>query len=102
MEKRKPTYSLDAIRAAFASPGTLNRTVTAEDGAADLGMDDLDVVNVIQSLSHKDFDKSMTSIANNAVWQDVYKPIVAERMIYVKFTLDQQKELLLISFKEAE
>lgn len=101
MEKRKPHYSLDAIRTAFANPNTLNRTVTAEGGAADLGMDDLDVVNVIQGLSHKDFDKSMTSIADNSVWQDVYKSIVAERTIYVKFTLDQQKELLLISFKEA-
>jgi len=43
----------------------------------------------------------MTSISDHTVWQDVYKPTVAERTVYVKFTLDQQKELLLISFKEA-
>lgn len=101
MEKRKPHYSLDAIRAAFADPNSINRTVSAEEGAADLGMDDLDVVAVIQALSHADFEKSMTSMADHTVWQDVYKPTVAERTIYVKFTLDQQKELLLISFKEA-
>jgi motility quorum-sensing regulator/GCU-specific mRNA interferase toxin len=100
MEKRRPHYSLDAIRAAFADAEKLNRTVTAEEGAADLGMDDLDVVAVIQALSHADFDKSMTSIADHTVWQDVYKPTVAERTVYVKFTLDDHKEYLLISFKE--
>jgi len=64
-------------------------------------MDDGDVVALIQSLSLANFDKSMTSISDHTVWQDVYKPTVAERTVYVKFTLDQQKELLLISFKEA-
>ena len=43
----------------------------------------------------------MTSHSNHKVWQDVYKPAVAERRLYVKFTLDGRKEFLLISFKEA-
>lgn len=59
------------------------------------------MVALIQSLSPANFDKSMTSIADHKVWQDVYKPTVVERTVYVKFTLDAQKELLLISFKEA-
>lgn len=101
MEKRKPHYSLDEIKAAFADPDSLNRTVTAADGADDLGMEDSDVVAVIQALHRADFDKSMTSREDHTVWQDVYKPTVAKRIIYVKFTLDGQKELLLISFKEA-
>jgi motility quorum-sensing regulator/GCU-specific mRNA interferase toxin len=101
MEKQKPHYDLKAIKAAFSDPNKLNRTVTAEDGAADLGMQDSDVVGVIQALKHpKDFDKSMTSHKDHSVWQDVYKPTVAERTIYVKFTLDDRKEFLLISFKE--
>jgi hypothetical protein len=37
----------------------------------------------------------MTSIANHRVWQD------EGRELYVKFTLDSQGALLLISFKEA-
>ena len=101
MEKQKPHYFLDAIKAAFADPDRLNRTVTAADGADDLGMDDADVVDVIQALRPADFDKSMTSHSHHTVWQDVYKPTVAERTIYVKFTLDAQKAFLLISFKEA-
>ena len=101
MEKRKPHYSLEAIKTAFADPDGLNRTVTAADGADDLGMEDADVVAVIQALRRSDFDKSMTSHDDHTVWQDVYKPAVAERTLYVKFTLDYEKELLLISFKEA-
>ena len=101
MEKQKPHYSLNAIKAAFANAYGLNRTVTAADGADDLGMDETDVVDVIQALRPADFDKSMTSHSDHTVWQDVYKPTVAERTIYVKFTLDDRKEFLLISFKEA-
>jgi motility quorum-sensing regulator / GCU-specific mRNA interferase toxin len=65
-------------------------------------MDDETVVAVIQALTGSDFEKSMTSSANHKVWQDVYKPTTADgRTLYVKFTLDERKELLLISFKEA-
>ena len=43
----------------------------------------------------------MTSMADHRVWQDVYKPNVGGRTLYVKFTLDAQSRLFLISFKEA-
>ena len=56
---------------------------------------------VIQALSRKDFDKSMTLLADQRVWQDVYKPKFGGRMLYVKFTFDAQGALLLISLKEA-
>jgi motility quorum-sensing regulator / GCU-specific mRNA interferase toxin len=54
----------------------------------------------VQALSRADFDKAMTSYADPTVWQDVYKPAAAGRALYVKFTLDAQKALMLISFKE--
>jgi len=93
-EKRKPEHDLANIKSAFADPKILNRTFTAKQGADALGMDDDAVVAVIQGLSPRDFDKSMTSMAAHRVWQDVYRPRVKERELYVKFTL-------LISFKEA-
>jgi motility quorum-sensing regulator/GCU-specific mRNA interferase toxin len=74
--------------------------MTAADGAYDLAVDDQAVVDVIARLTTADFDKSMPSEINPAIWQDVYKPIVGGRELYVKFTLDAQGELLLISFKE--
>jgi motility quorum-sensing regulator / GCU-specific mRNA interferase toxin len=64
-------------------------------------MDDDAVVAAIRGLSGGDFDKSMTSIVDHRVWQDVYKPQVEARRLCVKFTLDDQGALLMINFKEA-
>ena len=101
MEKRKPHYALETIKAAFADAASLNRSFVSRQGADELDMDDAAVVAVIQGLSAGDFDKSMTSMADHRVWQDVYKPSVGRRTIYVKFTLDAQQAPFLISFKEA-
>lgn len=101
MEKLKQHYALADIQAAFADPVSLNRSFVSRQGADDLGMDDSEVVAVIQALTLTDFEKSMTSIANHKIWQDVYKPNVEGRTLYVKFTLDARDALFLISFKEA-
>ena len=101
MEKLKPHYGLATIKAAFADPSSLNRSFVSKQGADDLAMDDAVVVAVIQGLSNADFEKSMTSLADHRVWQDVYKPRVSGKVLYVKFTLDAQQSLFLISFKEA-
>jgi motility quorum-sensing regulator/GCU-specific mRNA interferase toxin len=99
---RHPHYPLKAIRTAFADAARLNRTMTAADGAEELGMDEQAVVDVIGGLTTGDFDKSMPSEIDPATWQDVYKPVIEGRELYVKFTLDAQGQLLLISFKENE
>lgn len=101
MEKLKQHYALADIKAAFDDPARLNRSFVSKQGADDLGMDDAEVVAVIQGLELGDFEKSMTSIADHRVWQDVYKPNVGTRTLYVKFTLDAHGALFLISFKEA-
>jgi len=76
--------------------------MTAAEGAEDLGMDEQAVVDVIAGLTAQDFDKSMQSDRDPTIRQDVYKPAVDGRELYVKFTLDAQGGLLLISFKENE
>jgi motility quorum-sensing regulator / GCU-specific mRNA interferase toxin len=101
MEKLRPHYRLATIQAAFAEPSSLNRSFVSKQGADDLDMDDAAVVAVIQGLSNSDFEKSMTSLADHRVWQDVYKPSVRGRRLYVKFTLDARGALFLISFKGA-
>ena len=100
--RRQPHYPLKTIKAAFADATRMNRTMTAADGAEELGMDEQAVVDVVAGLTGRDFDKSMPSDINPAIWQDVYKPIIEGQELYVKFTLDTQGELLLISFKENE
>src|SRR4051794_22922153 len=97
--RRQAHYPLKAIKAAFSDPTRMNRTMTAAEGAEDLGMDELAVIDVVASLTRRDFEKSMPSDVNPEIWQDVYKPIIDGREVYVKFTLDARGELLLISFK---
>lgn len=99
---RQPSYPLQTIKAAFSDVTRINRTLTAVEGAEDLGIDEQGVVDVVAGLTSRDFDKSMPSDINPAIWQDVYKPIIDGRELYVKFTLDTRGELLLISFKENE
>ena len=98
--RRRPRYPLRSIKAAFADARRLNRTMSATDGAEALGMDEQTVIDVIAGLTAEDFEKSMPSETDPSIWQDVYKPLVAGIELYVKFTLDAQGELLLISFKE--
>src|ERR1700730_15916456 len=99
MRGRRPRYSLARIKAAFADAARLNRTLSAAEGAEELGMDGQAVVDVIASLTAEDFEKSMPSERDPAIRQGVYKPVVDGRELYVKFRLDAQRGLLLMSFK---
>ena len=99
-EKRRPTYDLAAIQAAFRTPDALVATGSAIRGAAELGMGRADIVAAIQGLGKADFRKSMTSYADHRVWQDVYHARTAWGVVYVKFTAGAVTEFLLLSFKE--
>ncbi len=101
MEKRKPHYALADLKAAFADPARLNRSFMSKQGADALGMDNAAVVATIQALVVANFEKSMTSHADHRIWQDVYRPKAGGTDLYVKFTVDAQNALFLISFKEA-
>jgi motility quorum-sensing regulator/GCU-specific mRNA interferase toxin len=101
-QKRKPTYDLDAFRAAFASPDTINVTGTALRGAAAIGYGRAEIVSVIQTMRRSHFYKSMTAYADHRAWQDVYHVPSPAGLLYVKFTADAVTEFLLLSFKEKD
>ena len=60
MDKLRPTYDLDAIKAAIGSVDTLAMTTTALRDASELGFDRAAVVEVIAGIDRKMFVKSMT------------------------------------------
>lgn len=99
MEKRKPHYSLASIKATFATEASLRMTVTARNTAFALGILQSGVVTIIQSMTREQFYKSMTSLADPRIWQDVYHVPVESTVLYVKFTTDAEGYLV-ISFKE--
>jgi motility quorum-sensing regulator / GCU-specific mRNA interferase toxin len=100
MEKKKPTYDLNAFKAAFSTVEKLNVTGTALRTAFSLGFGRNDMVATIQKMDRRHFQKSMTSHANHRVWQDVYHVPVDDMVLYVKYTADVVTEFRLLSFKE--
>jgi motility quorum-sensing regulator/GCU-specific mRNA interferase toxin len=99
VEKRRPRHSLAGIKAEFSEVAALRITRTALTCASALDISLEDVVAVIQSLTAKDFYKSMTSQVASSIWQDVYHATWRGTALYVKFTTDREGYLV-ISFKE--
>jgi motility quorum-sensing regulator/GCU-specific mRNA interferase toxin len=101
-EKRKPTYDLEAFKAAFSSVGKLAITTKARRSAAALGFSSAEIVATIQTMQREHFYKSMTAYADHRLWQDVYHVPSPVGVLYVKFTADVITEFLLLSFKEKD
>ena len=99
MEKRRPTYDLAAVQAAFAEPGKLAITTSAFRDAVALGFDRSAIIGTIQSMNRTMFVKSMTTFADYRVWQDVYHVPVGELVLYVKFQADVVTEFRVLAFK---
>jgi len=100
VEKRKPTYDLEAFKAVFDSVEKLAVTGKALRSAAALGFGRIEIVRTIQAMQRRHFYKSMTRYGNNQLWQDVYHVPSPVGVLYIKFTADAVTEFLLLSFKE--
>ena len=98
-EKRKPTYDLDAFKAAAHR---IRVTVVATRTAAAFGFGRAEVEATIQTIQRKQFYKSMTAYADHRIWQDVYHVPSPAGPLYVKFAADAVTEFVLLSFKEKD
>jgi motility quorum-sensing regulator / GCU-specific mRNA interferase toxin len=99
VEKRTPHYDLARIQAQIARLGAAAFTKTALDGGREMGLTTAEMLGVIASLSRRNFYKSMTTYADNRVWQDVYHAgTPAKKDAYIKITL--RDEAPVIQFKE--
>ena len=97
MEKLTPHYHL-AIVKALIQAGQVRTTRSAREGAAALGLDFDQMIEVVVALSCVDFYKSMTTHADHRIWQDVYRLATPFGKIYLKLTVIDA--LLIVSFKE--
>lgn len=100
MEKRKPSYDLEAIKAVLGKVETLAMTAVARRSALQLGFDANGIVEVINSIDRRMFRKSMTTYADSHKWQDVYYVQTRNILLYVKFQSDVVTHFAVISFKE--
>jgi motility quorum-sensing regulator/GCU-specific mRNA interferase toxin len=97
MEKRKPHHLLTDIKTLLQA-GNVKATRVASTGAAALGFDFHDMVNIVMSLESKDFYKSMTSYDDHTLWQDVYHAPTTAGDVYLKLMI--YDGVLIVSFKE--
>lgn len=73
-------------------------TLSARQSYTVLGLDDHDVLTVIDNLEPKDLYKSMTSYQNHQIWHDVYHSSYNGIELYIK--LQVREAAIIISFKE--
>lgn len=97
MEKRTPHCKLTAVKA-MVEAGKVRTTHAARAGANELGFSLSDMLGVVMALTPADFYKSMTTHADHAVWQDVYRPTTQAGDVYLKLTVID--DVLIVSFKE--
>lgn len=100
MEKRRPTYDLEAVKVAIGSVEALAITSSAYLEATALGFDRAGIVETIVGIERSMFYKSMTTIADHRVWQDVYHVPARGLVLYLKFQADVLTEFKVMSFKE--
>ena len=70
MEKRTPHCKLAVVKTLVAA-SRVRITISALAGGASLGFSFEEIVEVVASLTLKDFYKSMTTHADHRIWQDV-------------------------------
>jgi motility quorum-sensing regulator/GCU-specific mRNA interferase toxin len=63
-----------------------------------MGLEDDEVLAVIDDLKPMDLYKSMTSYNNHLLWQDVYHSSYEGIELYIK--LQVKEDVIIISFKE--
>ena len=97
MEKSTPHCRLSVIKA-MTEAGKVRTTFSALAGAQMLGFDLHGMVDVVMALKPSDFYKSMTTLADHRVWQDVYRPNTSAGYVYLKLTVID--DVLIVSFKE--
>lgn len=100
MEKRRPTYDIEAIKSSIGSAETVSMTSSARRHAARLGFKRDEVATIIQGITRVMFYKSMTTYGDHRVWQDVYHVPAGDMVLYVKFQADVIAEFTVMSFKE--
>jgi motility quorum-sensing regulator/GCU-specific mRNA interferase toxin len=97
MEKRTPHSKLTTVKALIEA-GKVRTTNAARVGATDLDLGLTYMLAVVMALTPADFYKSMTTHADHAVWQDVYRPSTTVGDVYLKLTVIA--DVLIVSFKE--
>ena len=99
MEKGTPHCKLSKVKR-LVETGKVRATASAFNGARQVGIHDLaGMCAIVLSLTPANFYKSVTTHADQRIWQDVYHAKTADSdEVYLKLTVID--DVLIVSFKE--
>jgi len=90
-------YSLESIKELIVKKKYMV-TLSARQSYTALGLNDDEVLKVIEKLTPKHLYKSMTSHNNHKMWHDVYHSNYEKIELYIKLQVNDNA--IIISFKE--
>ena len=98
---KNPTYPLAEIKADVANPTTRLISRTARKDSVCLGMNENDIVSVVQDLSSSNFIKTMIGKDDPRIMHDVYKYSWRGIRLYLKFIRNHgATNIMVVSCKE--
>ena len=84
MEKKRPHYLLAQIQAGVRREGRRAFTATALRGGAEMGLSVSVMIELVCTMPRGCFYKSMTTLYDHTIWQDVYVVPTPAGAAYVK------------------
>ena len=102
MEKRRPHYTLSRVKTLIQQSAYRVTRTALLCAVRDFGyIEASQLAECVLRLTAKDFYKSMTTLHDPTLWQDVYHPTVEETLAYVKIQIVDDTTVV-ISFKSLE
>lgn len=97
-EKRVPHYNLAKIQELIAKKKYIITHKAQDNARLDFDLTPKEIANLILVLKNTNFYKSMTSIYDHTVWQDVYHLNINKDIAYIKLQIVSEKSVI-IQFK---
>lgn len=102
-KKRKRTYLLKDVKDLIKRKQIANPNIKVIQSASEIGCSLEEAFETILNLSDQDFFQSITEYYDHTTWQDVYKKVVKNIPVYIKFKISLNEErFVLLSFKKDE
>ena len=97
-EKRVPHYDLNLIKELIKQKKYDITKIAQDNARLDFDLSIKQVVQYVLSLNNACFYKSMTSIYDHTIWQDVYHLSIDKDIAYIKLQVVSEKSVI-IQFK---
>ncbi len=97
-EKRVPHYNLEKIKKLIEEKKYCITKIAQDNARIDFDLTVAEVIKYILTLDNTCFYKSMTSIYDNKIWQDVYHLSISKDTAYIKLQIISENSVI-IQFK---